>query len=68
MQRLRLYIHITLGGGIAPEIPREALGALDAYFSVGGRLDLLCETVRLLANAQTERHAALPLTGDRDLD
>jgi hypothetical protein len=50
VQKLDLYVRMVIGE--APDIPPEAMQAVGAYFAAGGRVDLLCEGVRVLRDAQ----------------
>lgn len=36
-------------------VPPEATAAIAGYITCGGRVDLLCEAIRLLTNAQVSR-------------
>lgn len=58
VRQLDLYVRMTIGAPAA-DIPAEAMSAVGAYFAAGGRLDLLCEAVRVLRDAQSSM-ARLP--------
>jgi hypothetical protein len=50
VRKLDLYARMVVGE--SPDIPLEAIEAVGAYFAAGGRVDLLCEGVRVLRDAQ----------------
>jgi hypothetical protein len=50
VRKLDLYVRMIIGE--PPGIPNEAIQAVGAYFAAGGRVDLLCEGVRVLRDAQ----------------
>jgi hypothetical protein len=52
VRQLDLFVRMTIGAPAA-DIPAEAMSAVGAYFAAGGRLDLLCEAVRVLRDAQS---------------
>jgi hypothetical protein len=51
----RLDLYVRMVNGDSPTIPDEAMQAVGAYFAAGGRVDLLCEGVRVLRDAQSRR-------------
>jgi hypothetical protein len=53
VRKLDLYVRMVLGE--SPDIPPEAMEAVGAYFAAGGRVDVLCEGVRVLRDAQIRR-------------
>ena len=54
VRRLDLCVRMAINAP-APEIPAAAMNAVGAYFAAGCRLDLLCEAVRVLRDAQLAR-------------
>lgn len=50
--RIYDYVNMQEKGNV---IPQEAATAVAGYVASGGRIDLLCEAIQLLTNAQISR-------------